>query len=264
MYKKIYVEITNNCNLKCDFCIKNSRKREYLNIEKFKKILRKIEKHTNYLYFHILGEPLMHPKINEFIDIASNKFKVNITTNGYFINKIIDNKNIRQLNISLHSYDEKYGISLDDYLNNIFKTVDVLKEYTYISYRFWVNNDNSEEILKKISKKYNCNLDINNIKNNTTITKNIFISTFKQFEWPDIENENNYNGYCYGLVEHIGILVDGTVVPCCLDTKGIIKLGNIYEQELEDIVNSKRYINMLEGFKCNKRTEKLCQKCNFM
>ena len=245
MYKKIYVEITNNCNLKCDFCIKNSRKREYLNIEKFEKMLKKIEKHTNYLYFHILGEPLMHPEINKFIDIASNKFKVNITTNGYFINKIINNKNVRQINISLHSYDEKYGISLDDYLNNIFKTVDILKEYTYISYRFWVNNDNSEEILKKINEKYNCNLDIKNIKNNTTITKNIFISTFKQFEWPDIENENNYNGYCYGLIEHIGILVDGTVVPCCLDTKGIIKLGNIYEQELDEIVNSERYKKML-------------------
>lgn len=265
MYKKIYVEITNNCNLNCNFCIKNSRKIEYLDIDKFKKLLSKIENYTDYLYFHVLGEPLMHPKINELIDIASDKFKVNITTNGYLINKIINNKNIRQINISLHSYDEKYGISLEEYLNNIFKTVDVLKENTYISYRFWTDNKNSEIILNKINEKYNSKLNIDNIKNNTTISKNIFISISKQFEWPDLENENyNFKRKCYGLVEHIGILVDGTVVPCCLDTKGIVNLGNIYFNELNDIINSEKYRKMMEGFKNNRRVEELCKKCNFM
>ena len=116
-FKKIYLEITNICNLSCDFCIKNDRKIKILSFDEFKIIIEKIKNYTNYLYFHILGEPLMHHEINKFIDIASNKFKVNITTNGYFINKIINNKNVRQINISLHSYDEKYGISLDDYLN---------------------------------------------------------------------------------------------------------------------------------------------------
>lgn len=265
MYKKIYVEITNNCNLKCDFCIKNSRKLEYIEIEKFKKILKKIEKHTNYLYFHILGEPLMHPKINELIDIASKKFKINITTNGYLINRIKENKNIRQINISLHSYSELYGISIDEYLNKIFEVTDTLKEYTYISYRFWANSKYSHEILKKINQKYNTNLCLENIKNNTTITKNIFISKINEFIWPDLNNEfKNECGKCYALKDHIGILVDGTIVPCCLDTKGIIKLGNIYENDLEDIINSKKYQNILNGFKENKKTEELCQKCKFI
>ena len=52
-----------------------------------------------------MGEPLIHPYINELIDIASNnKFNINITTNGYFIDRIKDNKNIRQINKIMKKY----------------------------------------------------------------------------------------------------------------------------------------------------------------
>ena len=188
MYKKIYLEITNNCNLSCDFCIKNSRPNKFMSFNEFKIILDKIGNHTKYLYFHILGEPLLHPHINEFINYANKKYKINITTNGYLIDRIKNNKNIRQINISLHSYNEKYNISLESYMNNIFNTVDKLSDSTYISYRFWLKNKYSKEILDIINKKYNINLDINNLKNNSTITKNIFISINEEFIWPDLNN----------------------------------------------------------------------------
>ena len=265
MYKKIYLEITNNCNLSCNFCIKNSRPSKYMLYDEFKTILKKLENHTRYLYFHLLGEPLLHPNINEFIDYASNKFKINITTNGYLIDRVRNNKNIRQINISLHSYNEKYNISLLDYMNNIFNTIDELSKYTYISFRFWLKNKYSKEILEMINKKYNSNLDIDNLKNNSTITKNIFISINEEFIWPDLNNEYySEEGTCYALRDHIGILVDGTIVPCCLDSKGVIKLGNIFENNIEIIKKSDRYINMLNGFRCNKKNEQLCKKCKYL
>ena len=149
MYKKIYVEITNACNLSCDFCIKNQRELKFMSEKEFKIILEKLKNHTKYLYFHVLGEPLMHPKINEFINLASLSYKVNITTNGYLIEKIKNNKNIRQLNISLHSYNSKYNINLDDYLNHIFEVVDTL-ENTFISYRLWVDSSNVDKVLNKL------------------------------------------------------------------------------------------------------------------
>ena len=264
MYKKIYLEITNNCNLSCDFCIKNKRVNKFMTFDEFKNILSKLDNHTKYLYFHVLGEPLLHPNINEFIDYASNNYKINITTNGYLIDRIKNNKNIRQLNISLHSFNDKYKTSLEDYMNKIFEVVDILKEYTYISYRFWLKDKNTNKILDMINKKYNVKLDINNIKNNSTISKNIFISINEEFIWPDLNN-NYYeeNGTCYALRDHIGILVDGTIIPCCLDSKGIIDLGNIFKDNINDIINSKKYQNMLNGFKCNKKTEELCKKCKY-
>ena len=264
MYKKIYLEITNNCNLNCDFCIKNKRNKKYMEFEEFKLILDKIKEHTNYLYFHLLGEPLMHPNINEFIDYASSNFKINITTNGYLINRIKNNKNIRQLNISLHSFDKKYNISLYKYMNNIFDTIDNLNN-TYIQLRFWVNNENTKDIIDMINKRYDISIDLNNIKNNTRLKDNIFISISSYFAWPSLDNKiYNEEGKCYALKDHIGILVDGTVVPCCLDSLGNINLGNIFKENLNDIINKDRYQTMIKGFKDNKKCEELCKRCNFL
>lgn len=260
MFKKIYLEITNNCNLNCDFCIKNERKKKFISINEFKIVLDKIKNHTKYLYFHILGEPLLHPKINEIIDIASKNFMINITTNGYLINKVKNNKNIRQLNISLHSYDEKYGIELDKYLKNIFDVIDILKETTYISLRIWTENNNNQKIIEYMNKKYNLTID-----SNMSLEKNVFISMNKKFIWPNLNNNFiEETGTCLGTIEHIGILVDGTVIPCCLDSKGDINLGNIYEEQLEDIIKKDRFIKIKEGFLKNKKVETLCQKCKFL
>ena len=260
-FKKIYIEVTNACNLKCGFCIKNDRKIEYISIDRFNILLERIKDYTNYLYFHILGEPLIHPNINELIDIASNNFKINITTNGYLINNL-KTKNVRQLNISLHSFDDKYKIKLKNYLDNIFNKIDSFKN-TYISLRLWVKNKYNKDIIKYINNRYNVNLSEND--KNYKINGHIFINNFHEFVWPDLNN-NYYNefGGCYGLRDHIGILVDGTIVPCCLDSRGVITLGNIYNDSIYNILNSNRVNNMIDKFKNNKKCEELCRHCSFL
>lgn len=261
-FKKIYIETTNLCNLNCDFCIKNRRKKEIMTIQNFKIILSKIKNYTNYIYLHILGEPLLNPKLNEFILLASNEgFNINITTNGYLIDKIKGNKNIRQVNISLHSFDIKYNVELKKYLNNIFDSVEeLIKNDTYVSLRLWVKNKYSEDIINEVNNYYKVN-----ITKNTKIKENLFFNFEKQFIWPDLNNSYyNESGKCYGLTDHIGILVDGTIVPCCLDTLGIINLGNIFKEEIDEILNKKTVIKMIEGFKNNKKEMELCKHCNFL
>lgn len=264
MYKKIYVEITNACNLSCDFCIKNQRELKFMSEKEFKIILEKLKNHTKYLYFHVLGEPLMHPKINEFINLASLSYKVNITTNGYLIEKIKNNKNIRQLNISLHSYNSKYNINLDDYLNHIFEVVDTL-ENTYISYRLWVDSNETDEILKKLNEKYDTSLSKKDLKRNNKLKENIYLNKEEEFIWPSMNNNYyNENGKCYGLIDHIGVLVDGTIIPCCLDTLGIINLGNIFKDDISSLKDNKLCNEMIRGFKNNKKVHELCKKCKFL
>lgn len=264
MYKKIYVEITNACNLSCDFCIKNQRELKFMSKKEFKIILEKLKNHTKYLYFHVLGEPLMHPKINEFINLASLSYKVNITTNGYLIEKIKNNKNIRQLNISLHSYNSKYNINLDDYLNHIFEVVDTL-ENTFISYRLWGNSSNVDKILNKLNEKYNTSLSKNSLKKNNKLKDNIYLNKEEEFIWPSMNNNYyNENGKCYGLIDHIGVLVDGTIIPCCLDTLGIINLGNIFKDDISSLKDNKLCNEMIRGFKNNKKVHELCKKCKFL
>lgn len=261
MYKKVYIEITNNCSLNCDFCIKNKRPNKFMSKDEFQIILDKLQGYTKYLYLHVLGEPLIHPLINDFINLAiKNNYYVNITTNGYLINNIKNNKNIRQLNISLHSYNDKYKKSLINYLNDIFLVVDKLKTTTYISYRLWVNSKHKEDIINALEKKYNVK-----ISNNMKLEKNVFIDFDDEFIWPSLNN-NYYSdkGKCYALKNQIGILADGTIIPCCLDTLGIIKLGNIFVDNINDIINTPKYQNILNGFKNNKKVEELCKHCSFI
>ena len=259
-FKKIYVEITNSCNLDSEFCIKNSRNKKFISGDEFKILLNNIKDYTDYLYFHVLGEPLLHPKINELIDMASKAFKINITTNGYLINNIKTN-NIRQLNVSLHSFDDKYNIGLNDYLDNIFNKIDTLD--SYVSLRLWVKNKYNKETINYINNRYNLNIDYK--VENYKINDRIFINNFHEFIWPDIDNKYySEEGTCYALKDHIGILVDGSIIPCCLDSKGIINLGNIYKDNLNDILNGTRVINMLNGFKNNKKCEEICKHCNFI
>ena len=262
--KKIYIEITNRCNLNCDFCIKNSRKIINMSFDNYKYIIDKVYKYTNEIYLHVLGEPLLHKDINKFIEYGNNKgLLVNITTNGYLINNI--NNNIHRLNISLHSYNNKYNKSLINYLDDIFNKVDEIRNNTFVSLRLWTMNSDCVSMLDYINKRYNTNVMVLENNKKIKISNNLIIDTFHPFIWPDLSN-NYYNskGKCMGLIDHIGILSDGTIIPCCLDSKGIINLGNIYNDSIEDIFNKDIVKDMIKGFKNNYKCQELCRHCSFL
>lgn len=264
--KKIYLEITNKCNLSCSFCIHNKKKVTSITLDNYKYIINKIKPYTKELYLHVLGEPLMHPNISEFINYATNAgLMVNITTNGYLINSIKDNHNIHRLNISLHSYNEKYHLSIEDYLDNIFNVVDFIRDKTYISLRLWVKDKNTINIINYLNNRYHTNISeiINNQK--IKVTNNLLIDTFHCFIWPDLNNSYYCEkGTCRGLIDHLGILSDGTIVPCCLDTTGIINLGNIYQDNIPDIYEKEIVKEMIKGFRENKKINELCKHCHFL
>ena len=84
------------------------------------------------------------------------------------------------------------------------------------------------------------------------------------FNWPDINIDIiSERGTCLGLKKQIAILVDGTIVPCCLDNEGNINLGNIFRDNFNDVINSKRSRNIINGFNNNKIVEDLCKRCGY-
>lgn len=270
-FKKVYVEVTNICNKNCSFCPTSSRNKREMKIEEFKNVINKIKPITNYIYMHIKGEPLLHSSFPTLIKICKeNNINVNITTNGTLIKKQIEtlktNEIIRQINISFHSYNDLDEIkiilnSCDEILKN--------NHNVNIVYRFWTyskENQHFQNVIQLICNHYNCSdkkedlLNIMNIK----IKDRLYFNKDIEFEWPSLDNNiNNKTGFCYGLKTHIGILSDGTVVPCCLDQDGIINLGNIFNQEIDEILSSEKTVEIIENFKQNKRIEKLCQHCSF-
>ena len=270
-FKKVYIEITNTCNLNCSFCIKDNRMKKEMIIDEFETVLKKLDKYTDYIYLHVKGEPLIHNKLDEILSLT-NKYKkyVNITTNGVLlknkINILKKYNNIRQINISLHSENDKIN-----YIEDILEAVDDLKNI-FIVYRFWTLKDNKLdnkmlEYLNKIKEKYNINNELYNEiinGNNVKINNNIYINKDKEFEWPDISNNYyNENGFCYGLKNQIGFLVDGTITICCLDSFGVSNLGNIFNDNIEIIMNSEKVKNIIKGFNDRKVYLDICKHCSY-
>ena len=120
-------------------------------------------------------------------------------------------------------------------------------------------------MLEYINNRYNTNIGDLDKNSKIKISNNLIIDTFHPFIWPDLNN-NYYNtkGKCMGLIDHIGILSDGTVIPCCLDSKGIINLGNIYNDSIDDIFNKDIVKNMINGFKNKYKCQELCRHCSFL
>ncbi len=268
-YKKIYIEITNNCNLNCSFCSEVKRKRRFMTRDEFESILIKIKDYTDYIYLHIKGEPLLHPNIIDFLRLAEKyNLKVNLTTNGTLFSKMAKELNecrsLHKINFSLHSEN-----NLDNYCEEIFKNVELLKDKIVI-YRLWTLKNNeldkkSQEIVNKIRKYYNLpqeTVDKIYTSNNIKIKSTIYVDKDNEFSWPEVTTHKS-NGYCYALKTQIGILVDGTVVPCCLDSNGVINLGNIFKENLEEIINSEKYKSLQKSFRDRKPCEELCKSCTF-
>ena len=96
------------------------------------------------------------------------------------------------------------------------------------------------------------------------IGEHIYLEYGDKFDWPDLNaKDDGEHVFCYGLRDQIGILCDGTVVPCCLDHEGDIALGNLHQESLEDILEKPRFQEIHLGFQRKKAVEELCRKCGY-
>lgn len=262
-FKKIYIEITNICNLNCSFCKKSNRNKREMTKEEFEIVLKKINDYTDYIYLHVKGEPLTYKYLDDILFLTKkyNK-KVCITTNGVFLKDKLDvlkkYDNIYQINISLHSENNR-----NDYLDKIFDAVDELS--SYISYRFWTLEKGKidkkmKDYLLKIKNKYQKEEIYDGVK----LKNKVYLSLDSKFIWPSLDNDYvEERGYCYGGKSHIAILSDGTVSICCLDDDGISNLGNIFTDDLSDILSSSKYQMVVEDFKKRRAYLDICKHCSY-
>lgn len=282
-FKKVYIEITSVCNLACSFCPPTQRAKGLIKVEQFEKVLDQIRPHTKYIYLHVKGEPLLHPRIDQLLDAAHERgFKVNITTNGTLIKKqrekLLGKPALRQMNFSLHSFDGHEGSeNREKYLGDILAFVREAREHNVIfSYRLWnlqrddqtdVDRRKNAETLEILEKEYGLDFKIEERVEpgkGVKIAPNIYLNQDHEFKWPSLlEPEYTGKGFCHALRSQAAVLVDGTVVPCCLDGEGVIKLGNVNEQSFSEIVESERANNLVEGFSRREAVEELCRKCGY-
>ena len=268
-YKKAYIEITNICNMSCSFCHGHKRELKRMSRDEFSLVLEKLKGQTEYIYYHLMGEPLTHPELPEFLKMAAGSgYKSIITTNGTLLHKRGGDllKNLHKVNISLHSFEGDNEKQFDEY---VCRLTDYAKSAAnqgiIVVFRLWnkgFDGGRNETAIRLLKREIE-----GEWKENTRgvkIRERIFLEYGERFEWPDMEaSDNGESVFCYGLRDQFGVLCDGTVVPCCLDSDGVISLGNIFSEDIEKILNSERATAMAEGFKNRRATEELCRKCGY-
>jgi radical SAM protein with 4Fe4S-binding SPASM domain len=253
-FKRIYIEITNVCNLNCEFCEPHNRENRFMTLVEFESVLNKISNYSSYIYLHVKGEPLLHPDFDKIVKLAYSKgFQINLTTNATLLeNHLESTQYLRQINISFHATNNEKILQTTKKISNCI-----------VNYRIWNFNENNEA-LELIKKEFNISKDIDfSGISNYTLAPNIFLSLATRFEWPTLDKQISSNGYCHALKDQIAILVDGTVVPCCLDNNGDIALGNIFEESLEEILEKEKTKKIIDGFKNRIAVEDLCKKCTY-
>ena len=271
MYSRVYVEITNICNRACSFCPGTKRAKQRMSLEEFDVILGKLKGITEYVYLHVMGEPLTHPELIEFINLAAERgFKCSITTNGTLLckrgNELLAS-DIYKVNISIHSFESGTEEEYLSYLNGCFDFADKASERGILTVlRLWnrgYDGGRNLDTLAILREKFS-DAEWKEGANGVRIRHKLHLEWGDRFEWPDVEcDELGDQVFCHGLGDHFGILVDGRVIPCCLDREGVIELGNAFIDDLNDVLSSERAQKMRDGFKNKKATEELCRKCGY-
>ena len=270
MLNKIYLEITNVCNFDCSFCHKTSRNKKLMSEGEFDLLTDKLRGRAKFLYFHLMGEPTLHPSLPKFIDMAKEKgFHSIITTNGTLLKKRgleLLEAGAEKVSISLHSFEEDDEAGYRSYLQQVAEFADMASQKGMIvNFRLW--NKGVDEGRNQIAIAFLQSYFSDPWTENTRgyrLRDKLFLEWGDRFIWPDKDNpENDAKLTCYGLRSQFGILCDGTVVPCCLDSEGVINLGNAFTQDLGEILNSQRAQAIAEGFRNHKAAEDLCRRCPY-
>lgn len=267
---RCYLEITNICNLNCIFCPKTERRKSSLTMQEYELLTDRLQGKIRFLYFHLMGEPLLHPLLPQFIEISRKKgFIPVITTNGTLLSKakgVIDALP-HKVQISVHSHEGNGKDNLEGYIHEVMQfAMEAASRGIVVVLRLWnkggydSRNDDIHRLLSQYipspwSERYY----------GWKLTENIYLEYDGIFEWPDSNREEfaQDESFCYALRNQIGVLVDGTVVPCCLDHAGDIVLGNLFSQELEEILSSQRARDIYDGFSRHIAVEPLCRRCGY-
>ena len=270
-FQKVYLEISNVCNLSCKFCPGTKRTPKIMSEEEFLLLLPKLRSWTDYLYFHLMGEPLCHPLLKSFLQHAGDcGFRVILTTNGSLLEKqqstLISSGALHKVNISLHAFEANdLDIPFETYLQQCFAFGKTAEGKKLVVFRLWNHGgaDKRNADILRMLEVYFPKPWVQERKG-IRIGNRVYLEYGDKFDWPDLSAEDQgKHRFCYGLQDQIGILCDGTVVPCCLDHDGDLALGNLFESDLAEILESDRAKAIRQGFQHRLAAEELCRKCGY-
>lgn len=277
---RIYIEISNICNVQCSFCPVVERDKKIMQLDEFERIISQAAPLAKEVCLHLMGEPLAHPKFVEILKLCEKYgAKIQLTTNGLLLKRYQDqllaSPSLRQINFSLQAFKDNFPHKkLENYLDPILRfasTANDLRPELYINLRLWNQESqdaDNEDIFLYVENFFgieiNRNIEVGAIKSKR-IWNRLYLHFDSRFEWPSLDLPyQSAQGRCNGVLKHVAIHANGVVSPCCLDKEAQIKLGDLGQASLEEILLNKRTSAMREGFLNGVLTEKLCQHCSYI
>lgn len=282
-FSRAYVEITNICGLSCSFCPPKESPMQTMELPFFETVLSELKPYTDEIALHVMGDPMVLNNLTLYLDVADRLgFKVMITTSGFYLDgsrrEALFHPALRQINVSLNSFNKNsVSRSFEAYMEPIVRLCDEKLSRGsdfFINLRLW-NLDEmcsesafNEQLFELLEKHFALETgliasQISGERQSIRLASKILLHFDRYFEWPNLDNTTLTHGYCQGLGKQIAILSDGRVVPCCLDSEGVMELGNLSETNLGKILSSKRAVAISEGFSIGQCTEELCRKCRY-
>jgi len=281
-FYRIYIELTNVCGLTCSFCPTKELPNKEMDLDFFESVIKQARHYTKEIACHVVGDPLTQSNLHTYLDIIhKHGLKAMLTTSGYFLKKhsyeTLFHPCVKQINISLNSFNKNdTSLTFEQYITPILKLCEAKlerEEELFINLRVWNLDEMMSErtfndtLFKKLSNTFDVDLNLDTVyeerPKSIRLASKILVHFDNYFQWPSLKNKNYGHGTCQGLSSHIAILASGKVVPCCLDCDGIIELGDLHKSSLSEVLESKRSVKMLEGFREDKAVEELCQKCSY-
>lgn len=281
-FKKVYLEISNICNLQCTFCPVVERDQEVMSLEEIEKNLLQAKPYAERVCFHVMGEPLNHPQFPQAVEVASRVgVSLEITTNGTLLTPALQqallSPAIVQVNFSLQSFVDNYPkANPETYFQKILQfciQANTQRPDLYINFRFWnlepgeKQNQINEFFLTKIEQTFDVIINRNvdpGFKKSKNIRGRIYAHFDSRFEWPSAKAPVvATQGTCWGARSQIAIHANGQVVPCCLDKEANVLLGDMQTQSLDSILADSPYVELKKGFESNQLVADLCQRCTY-
>ena len=292
--ESVYIEITDSCNLRCSFCPcgtagNAAMPRTFMPTALFEKCIAGAQEiGAKNVFFHVLGEPTLHPGFAHYLKkLEQTPLRLTLTTNGTTIERtgrhILDCPAVRQVNFSTHAFAELPRETAERHLQNVLdfcRIAAVERPDLYVNLRLW--NVGAAEATPWNRYMLDCIRETFGVEvtpghfcsrhKSFNISGRIYLHEDTRFEWPKLDESGatssvttgNYPaGTCHALDTHVAILHDGRVVACCLDYSGQITLGNIQENGLAEILEAPLARELREGFAQNELRHALCRACSY-
>lgn len=262
MIKRLYIEVTNGCNLRCEFCGISQRSVQIMDLDLFELVLQQSRGVCDFIYLHVKGEPLLHPDLLGLLDLAAQYGKrVQLVTNGTLLGnydqQLFYHPALRKVSISLQGFFQ-WDQAVEG-LDKLYHQVNELlgNPRLIVELRLWTGEHQAAmNFVQRFGNPVKFGRDIR-------IKDNLYVSFDQEFVWPSLDQSLHYSKSCLGPKMMLAVLSDGTITPCCLDQDGLLSLGNVKDITLSEALQSERYLAMVKGFQNNQAVERLCQSCRY-